>query len=370
MQIDFHHAVTYVAARLAKFSVADAKIISYSAQYVDDAVNSGTIKFRNKAMYSRISSAHKMLDYRNFKELANHFTWVPFHFLPGNAGEKAGDNPEGSFVNKLVCYPNSHVASDMVASCIASHNRDYGLYRLGITMHVLADTFAHQKFAGINHKINEVENLKKQDEEFSSLLEKLADYFGDLFDRVKNKVISDVFPLGHGAALIYPDLPYLKWEYKNGAGEHIKRDNTDIFMAAVKSMHEAMVCYRMKDSGYTLNDEDEIPEDDFKKIKENFIAFEDEEGEHRHRKWLDSIANGEFSFANKDEEVFSYIPKGTGSWKHMALDTKREVETKHERFRFTTDFLSSDWKLFHDALQIHRIDVIRNILPKYGICVA
>ncbi|MDH3349420.1 MAG: hypothetical protein OEM02_15140 [Desulfobulbaceae bacterium] len=56
MQIDFHHAVTYVAARLAKFPVNDAKTISYSAQYVND-----------KAMYSRINSAHKMLDYRNFE---------------------------------------------------------------------------------------------------------------------------------------------------------------------------------------------------------------------------------------------------------------------------------------------------------------
>lgn len=176
MQIDFLHAVTYVAARLAKFSVEDANVIGYSAQYVDDAVNSGTIRFRNKAMYSRISSAHKMLDYRNFKELS--------------------------------------------------------------------------------------------------------------------------------------------------------------------------------------------------KIKENFLDFEDDEGEDRHRKWVDSIANGDFSFAEKGQEPLSYVHKGINSWKHEALDTKKEVETKNELFRFTPEFLDSDWKLFHDALQIHRIDIIRNILPKYGICVA
>ena len=41
MQIDFHHAVTYVAARLAGFSANDAGIIAHSAQYVDDAVNAG-----------------------------------------------------------------------------------------------------------------------------------------------------------------------------------------------------------------------------------------------------------------------------------------------------------------------------------------
>ncbi|MDH3349422.1 MAG: hypothetical protein OEM02_15150 [Desulfobulbaceae bacterium] len=85
---------------------------------------------------------------------------------------------------------------------------------------------------------------------------------------------------------------------------------------------------------------------------------------------MTSIANGDFSFAKKNKEVFSYTPKGMGSWKHLSLDTKKEIETKKECFRFTPDFMDSDWKLFHDALQIHRIDIIRNILPKYGICAA
>ena len=69
MQIDGHHTMTYIAARLAGFSKPKASIIAYSAQYVDDATNSGVIKFDNEAMYQRISSAHRMLDYRNSDEL-------------------------------------------------------------------------------------------------------------------------------------------------------------------------------------------------------------------------------------------------------------------------------------------------------------
>ena len=373
MQIDFHHAVTYVAARLAKFPVKDAKIISYSAQYVDDAVNSGTIKFRNKAMYSRINSAHKMVDYRNFEELANHFTWIPFHFLPGSGGKKTGTNPGSSFIHKLVCTPDSHVADDMVRSCIHSQKRDYALHRLGITMHVLADTFAHQGFAGINHKINEVSDIKKIDsdkETDNSLLDKITDYFGDLFDTVANTVVSNALPLGHGSALTCPDMPFLKWEYTNGLNTKIKRDNTQIFMDAVVRIHEAMVCYRKQDPDYVLVDKDKISQNNLDQIKQNFLSFDDEEGEDRHQKWLTSIANGDFSFAKKNKEVFSYTPKGMGSWKHLSLDTKKEIETKKECFRFTPEFMDSDWKLFHDALQIHRIDIIRNILPKYGICAA
>jgi len=370
MQIDFHHGVTYVAARLAGFSKQEAGIIGYSAQYVDDAINSGTIQFRNKAKYHRISSAHKMLDYRNFEELANHFTWIPFHFLPGNGGETADKNPDGGFVEKLVCFPNSPVADDMVRSCIACHNMPYGLHRLGITMHVLADTFAHQGFAGINHQINGVNELEKQEGDPASLVAKVADYFGDLFDAVANKIVCDAFPLGHGAALTCPDLPFLKWSYTNGHGKEVVRDNTEIFMAAVQRIHQAMVCFRKKNPEYTLTDGDRISKADLAQIRENFLSFDAEEGEDRNQLWLDSIANGDFSFAEQDLEFVTYIPKGMGSWKYMALDTKKEVETKMERFRFTPGFMTSDWKLFHDALQIHRIDVIRNILPKYGICAA
>ena len=59
MQIDFHHAVTYVLARLAGFPHDDAHIIAYAAQYVDDANNSGLIEFADVAPpFYHIASAH------------------------------------------------------------------------------------------------------------------------------------------------------------------------------------------------------------------------------------------------------------------------------------------------------------------------
>ena len=103
-----------------------------------------------------------MLDYRNFKELANHEVWIPFHFLPGNDGLQAGKDPSGKFINKIICEPNSYIAQDMIHSCIENKNTLYGLHRLGITMHVYADTWAHQGFAGVNHKVNNASKIKKE----------------------------------------------------------------------------------------------------------------------------------------------------------------------------------------------------------------
>jgi hypothetical protein len=62
MQIDFHHAVTYVTGRLAGFSHDDASIIAHAAQYVDDATNDGPLAFDTGARYVRVTSAHKTMD--------------------------------------------------------------------------------------------------------------------------------------------------------------------------------------------------------------------------------------------------------------------------------------------------------------------
>ncbi|MBU1137694.1 MAG: hypothetical protein KKA76_01835, partial [Proteobacteria bacterium] len=95
MQIDFHHATTYVAARIAGFDARRADIIAYAAQYVDDASSDGPVRFTNKFLYQRISPAHKMIDTRNTRDLDNHQVWIPFHFLPGNGGMEADRNPGG-----------------------------------------------------------------------------------------------------------------------------------------------------------------------------------------------------------------------------------------------------------------------------------
>lgn len=244
MQIDGHHTLTYIAARLAGYSPRHASIIAYSAQYVDDATNSGVINFKNGAKYSRISSAHKMLDYRNSDELANHLVWIPFHFLPGNGGMPAGQNPDGTFIRKLVCCPDSHVARDMLRECARDIDKPYFLHRLGITMHVYADTWSHQGFAGINHEINEASKL-------SSNSAKLDKSFAN---KIVNFFLSETFPLGHGAALSHPDKPALIWEYKNGLGEKVYRNNPETFMDAIDKMCRAMQCLRQSKVEMDLED--------------------------------------------------------------------------------------------------------------------
>ena len=190
MQIDFHHGTTYVLARWAGFPHKKAEIVAYASQYVDDAVQSGMIDFSNGAKFERRSSAHKIIDDLNFNDDANRQAWVLFHFLPGNQGLPVDGGKDLSFIKTLVCCPDSYVAREMLAECITEKRRPYSLLRLGITLHVYADTWAHQGFAGVKDDINSVQlQADTETENFKSRSLRAS-------------------PLGHGMALSYPDHPW------------------------------------------------------------------------------------------------------------------------------------------------------------------
>ncbi len=344
MQIDFHHATTYVAARLAGFPHKEAEIVAHSAQYVDDATSTDPIRFNNKFLYAPISSAHKMIDPRNMKDFTNHQVWIPFHFLPGNEGSKP--------VERLICKPNSPIAKEMVRQAIMVHDKPNTLHRLGVTMHVYADTWAHQGFAGLLDDVNEVENAEEKGK---------SDVFDDFIGKWWRDVLDNAIPpLGHGRATIFPDMPFLKWEYKNYKGKKITRDNTTDFPKAANELCKAMQRYLLKDPDAKV---DGIGAGDMKEIKNLFNNVLEEKGEKRHEEWLEAIAKGTFSFG---KQKLTYITDKKGSWKHQAVGSAYEQDS----YPYKKTFLTSNWKLFHDAIQSHRFYVVNELLPKYDICAA
>lgn len=354
MQIDFHHATTYVVARDAGFDHADADIIAYACQYVDDATSSGTIYFDNRAVYNRISSAHKMFDQRNTEELANHCVWLPFHFLPGNGALLADQQPTANFIEKIVCTPNSQIAQEMVRDAILEKNRAYALHRLGVTMHVYADTWAHQGFAGVLHRVNEVEHAVKTDD---------SKVFPDgLASTLRNLLDDTIPPLGHGRALTFPDMPFLRWEYHNGQGKLIQRDNQADFLAAAEHMCIAMRRYLLGDPDAVVAG---LSDDTREQIKGMFANTLLKNGDERHQRWLAAIGNGTFTVCGRID-LNDYFARGNDSWKADALGSSFDIPV----YPYRDNFMTSHWKHFHDAIQAHRFNVVYNILPKYGICAA
>ena len=360
MEIDFHHGVTYVLARLAGFNAYEAEIIAYSAQYVDDAICDDTVMFDNGAIYKPICSAHKALDYRNFNKLANHLVWVPFHFLPGNCFKRAGECEE-DFYLKVVCRPNSYIADDMVKECIKKNSEPNALYRLGLTMHIYADTWAHQGFSGIQHFSNRVQFLD-DDETSRRLSDKVAKYFADSFDSELSKFLDDVMPIGHGAVLSYPDKPYLKWRYKDYSGKLIERDNPSCFLDAAKNMFAVMQRFRAGNFRAEVVTLDKKVTELLLKL---FIEINDFNSSVRHKKWMQKLVKDTFGFGPVN---LSYNCEGPNSWEYKAFSGNKHC--RGVKYKYSSSFENSDWKKFHDALAEHHYFLLRVLFPKYKLCIA
>jgi hypothetical protein len=151
-------------------------------------------------------------------------------------------------------------------------------------------------------------------------------------------------------------MPFLSWRYVNGHGKPIPRNNTDDFCKAADAMCMFMQRYRsVPETG--------LPGRDANKIRSLLVEVLEEKGEKRHKTWLEEIRKGNFSFGPAD---VSYDDKDRASWKASALGTSFDLPVHDYR----DEFLDSDWKMFHDALQQHRLTILHEILPKYGICAA
>ena len=371
MQIDMHHSLIYVLARLAGFDDAQSQVIAYSSQYVDDATGEGTIRFDNKARFDRISSAHKMLNYRNLSALARHRSWIPFHFLPGNELCPSWDGLVPEYVQRLVCRPNSAPAQQMVARCIEDQDSPHALYRLGITLHTYADTWSHQGFAGIDHEVNRVQDILDWHGASSVEMNRyVASFYGrSPFERLKDRIVA-LFaehrsPVGHGAVLGFPDRPYLRWKYRNFNGEVVARDNPSDYLDAADHMYSVLCMFRQQ--SFDSDGWQCVPEPDRQVIQTLIEDVHLPDGRERHYSWLRAIADSRFSFGAAE---IHYQAKGRGSWKHAALGSTAVVDRGDEVYSFDPRFLESHWKLFHDALQQHRTVVLQEIMPSVQLCAA
>jgi hypothetical protein len=385
MQIDFHHAATYVIARHAGFAHDDAAIVAHAAQYVDDATTSGFIRFSNGMRYQRTASSHAMCDPDNLDNDDNTTSWLPFHFFPAAAAGKDGRDP--GYYEMLVCRPDSLPARAMMAAAIRAKDQPNSLYRLGIAAHVFVDTFAHQGFAGLHHPINQARDIRDADG--------------------KPIAVAPVPPIGHGQVGTCPDRPYLRWTYVDHAGRLVERDNPKDYATAATRLCEEFQRYR----GVAVTGLNPHALD---KLATLFAGLALEDGAARHAEWIKRLAEDYFGFG---AVTLSYEGKAEGSWKDSALgDAYRswkaqclqQAQEQKESFgesilhKFTAmsgkvvqtledklsaaadavgvnlpieagdpaDFLDSHYRHFHDAAKQQRHDVFQTILPSFGIVAA
>jgi len=100
-------------------------------------------------------------------------------------------------------------------------------------------------------------------------------------------------PLGHAAAIHWPDRPYAKW--KSNLKFPDGRDNTEEFMEASLDIYGIMASLQCLPST-------ELPADKKALLLKAFQEIKEKDPEERNAKWLEKIHNNEFQFADFCDE--------------------------------------------------------------------
>jgi hypothetical protein len=277
MDIDFHFSTVYVLARWAGFGSDNARLLATCSQLVDDNIDD---KMPHFSAFPQRFSGHEI--WENVREVENAEVWVPFHFLPALDGD--------TLDQQLVCRKNSVLAQALAADMRTYSGKDR-LFRLGIALHVYADTWAHQEFSGITSAGNTLLGLESQPEQKISL--EWLEYKAAPFANLK--------PLGHAAAVHFPDQPYLYWHSEQKFPEG--RSNWVEFLEAARALYQ-ILCVVGESPVQELSARQALF------LSESFQEIQDEDCNDRNETWLQRIQMNYFEFAELTEldQCLEYQP--------------------------------------------------------------
>ena len=368
MNIDFHYGVIYLVARHAGMAPADAQVVAHACQYVDDATTPGVLKFAEGECFERFASAHKLFDWHNTENSINRLVWVPFHFLPGNQG--------ATIEERSICRKNSDIAKAMVRHALAHPDADNALHRLGVTLHVYVDTWAHQGFSGLESDCNKVTALEGDDYDQATWLRTLgyqlgirphwlrqiAQFLGFVGDNLAADVVNEISRLGHGAALHFPDMPYADWRYTNARGEAIHRVNLPDYMEAAERACQVVRAFIARSEEFEV--QAGLAPDFAADLQTLLGTNKDHDADRRFNTFCARVAQGALRAVK--EPLPPYIAKGAGSWKHQATGISDDDDGTAQP-AWSAAFEDSHYRKFHDAIKEHRFVVTQEILPDNGL---
>jgi hypothetical protein len=357
MNIDFHYGVVYIAARVAGMPPGDALTVAHACQYVDDATTAGILRFKGGETFERFATAHKLFDYATTEDDKNRLVWTPFHFLPAAEGSTLHE--------KAVCRPDSPVAREVVRRAILRRDTETGLHRLGVTLHTYVDTWAHQGFAGIESPWNRVHLLEAQDCTRKGWFAQLRLASEHLLEHLEEDILTVALPVGHGAALHYPDQPWAKWHYIDGRNEFVQRHNLPEFVQAAEMACRAVRAYLKCRQDF--ENEAGLP-DNIREVLTNLLDTNRHEDDDERLRHICRVVKAG-GIPGLKESIPEYVAKGPGSWKYLATGLMFDDDTGDKPV-WSDAFERSDYRLFHDAVKQHLFVTTQEVLPTHGLRIA
>lgn len=385
MQKDFHFYAIYSLCRATGMLHSAAQKVSYSSQFVDDAIYGHIIEFKDGGWYEQILTAWNFgtsdtEQIQNSFELLNNESiqnkiLVPFHFIPGNTNEPYST----SFRERMICRENSVIANEMLDHVIEL-SAENSLHLLGIGLHSFADTWAHQNFSGQftgldDNSVNKISNAQFSDKKPCPI----------------KGIYAVPLETGHGQAGNAPDLPYAEWSYDH---EYLKanifQNNSDRFLSASEAIYFKLLKFKNTDHGKVFFSTNTILwkdlEDELYKLFQNNNS---EDTEERCRFWEEKLADDFLGFGktivhyNNREWFYQAInvvgehPDKTifGKFSDLCARLMSALNNKPLRTRSQTKdiyqrldgFENSSWKLHNDSAAYLRFYILTELLSKHGI---
>ena len=379
MQKDMHYYGTYAMARAAGLAPKVCRTIATAAEFVDDNGDKETIEFPDGGRLDFVPTAHHTTDIENIDRHDQRLVWVPFHFIPGNEGR--------SMSERLLCRKDSEIAREMIDHNLSLADKPFGLHLAGITAHVYADTFSHYGFSGVSSRWNRIDTSSVEffdiepkirgylEEKASRFPEKYGKEMGrlpnirdpeswnhrlsDTISRLKDRFMGNAAEalsgaLGHGAAVTYPDRPFLRWQFDY---EHPKRrssglrDNPATFLEACEKLHGMF--RRLGERNPDAMQDGGCAFEDIRDAVVPILATQASR-EGREKAWKNAAKAGDLFVKSE-----SILPYQGASWKRELDGLRRATDSRKA--------LDKSIFRFFQAAAAHRTFVLRDLLPRHGL---
>ena len=250
MNPDFHYYAAYCAAIIAGYPHDEAQDIAYSNCFTDSC--SATLLEKLKAPKAAATTQLQLelmdagTDIIGLQDITR--IWASFHFLPRDLNAEYPKRCSKRYLQKyrLICGPNGELVKSTVELA-----KDKGSQAVGIAMHVLCDTWAHQHFAGtpslvINNTGGFYEILPDGSEKKITFR-----HSASAPDDIENSIYTSslyisseksIMNLGHGRAGHLPDYGFIRYKYLPAWGgyEEITKDNPADYKLAFCQMIAAL----------------------------------------------------------------------------------------------------------------------------------
>ncbi|MBN1525210.1 MAG: hypothetical protein JW904_12040 [Spirochaetales bacterium] len=198
--------MTYILAKYAGLEEYDCITVAYSSQYVDNNLVGHRIHTDGKAYETTVTH-----NYSWWSDWFPLHVYVPFHFFPGDLTYYGARRTDGKR-HRLNTTPGGQFVRELARRAFSTGN----LYRIGLGLHTLADSWAHQNFTGTNDEWNTYS---------------------------PNSPIPKV---GHADAITAPDAITGKWIDSRLEGEYQYIDNEARFLEAAQCLYGYLCEYTGK----------------------------------------------------------------------------------------------------------------------------